>query len=172
MIPTILILVVFAVLLFALIYSLVNLSQTRVDSITKRITQEEFLWGEGYAFVALKVDADDYENLPHIREQTLEDFHGLDEFSAVVCTREHGAYHSRKVTKVSRRDRKIVCTITFGEALGPTVVEHFVVLQGGRIISAGFDPSQPYPIQLLKGDEFTIRQTIDLEDENEGSKGI
>jgi hypothetical protein len=165
MIPTILILVAFAALLFALIYSLVNLSQTRVDSTVRRITQEEFLWGEGYAFVALRVEADAYENLPHIHEQTVDAFQGLDEFSAVVCTREHGAYHSRKVTKVSRSDRKIVCTITFGEALGPTVIEHFVVLQGDhRIISAGFDPSQPYPIKLEKGDKFTITQTIDLEE--------
>ncbi len=169
MIPTVLILVFFSALIFFVIYGLVNLSQIKDDSITKRITRDEFLWGEGYAFATLKVDSEDYDDLPRIRAGALEDFQSLDKFSAVICTRDHGAYHSSQVKEVSRTDREIVFSITFENALGPTIIENFTVLHndGGQILSSGFNPDHRYPVKLEKNDTFMITQTINVKEQDE-----
>jgi len=164
MFPTVLILLGLAALVFYLIYCLVNLSQSKDDSLVKKITQDEFLWGEGYAFATLKVDIANFRDRTPIREQTIEDFQGLNEFVAVVRTRDRGAYLSRRVEEVSRTDREIVVTITFERALGPIIIEDFIVLHDYQILSSGFDPAHQHPIPLEKGDTFRITQTIKLEE--------
>jgi len=169
MIPTALILIFFAALIFFMIYGLVHLSQTGDDSTVKRITRDEFLWGEGYAFATLKVDSADYENLPHIRTPAWEDYQSLDKFSAIICTRDHGTYRSSRMKEVSRTDNEIVFSITFENALGPTIIENFTVLHGDDdgVLSAGFGPDHQHPIRLEKNDDFRITQKLILAGQDE-----
>lgn len=160
MIPTVLILVFFAALLTYGFYLAVGALRAPRDNTD----QEEFLWNEGYAFATLKVDAKDYDNFPQMQDKTKEEFDKLRGFSAIVCTRDHGDYISKRMEHLPQRDERTrTFTVAFGKALGHTVVERFIILYDDReIISDGFDPSHQYPVEFNTGTTLSVTQTINL----------
>lgn len=160
MIPTVLIFAFFMALLTYCVYLAVGAWRAPRDNTD----QEEFLWNEGYAFATLKVDAQDYEKLPQMPGKTEEEFDKLRGFSVIVCTRDHGDYLSKRMEHLPKpNDRTHKFTVTFGKALGHTIVERFIILYDQReIVADGFDPSHQYPVEFHAGATLTVTQTLNL----------
>jgi hypothetical protein len=157
MIPTVLIFAFFATMITYGIY----LSIGVLRKPRENTDQEDFLWKEGYAFATLKVDAKDYEKLPHVSPMTKEEFAKLSGFSIIVCTRDHGDYLSQRMKREQCDERTRHFTLTFGRVLGTTIVERFIILHDQREIFAdGFDSSHQYPVEFNAGDTLEITQTL------------
>jgi len=163
MIVALLLVLLVFVFVFGIVYLLVGIYQA-TSPIEEDTAQDDFLWGEGYAFATLKIKAADYDDLPRMVKKTKEEFDKLRGFSVIVCTRDHGDYLSQRMKPLERPDERThKFNVMFGKALGTTVVERFIILYDQQeIVSDGFEPSHQYPVEFSKGDTLEITHTLRL----------
>jgi len=170
MIPTFIILVILVVVGFGILYKTVGVYDAVIEPSEEQKQKEadEQRWQKGYAFDTLKVPANAYTNVQKVSpKKEVPGYIDLKSFTAVVFTKQHGAYLSGLVENIIWEDESIGLTIIFPDALGDTIVEYFIVLNGeNELVSDGIG-IQEFPISVEKGDRFQITQTLNLKSEND-----
>ncbi len=170
MIPTVLILIFLTVFFSYGVYLMVGV-YTKVNEPSEEQEREEYgkqLCEEGYAFDTFKVPVNAYNGLEKATpKKQVPGYTDLKSFSAVIFTQQHGEYLSTKVEAIAWGDGSIELVIVFPGALGDTVIEYFIVLNGGNELVSEGTTIYELPISLRKGDIFQIAQTLNLGGEDE-----
>jgi hypothetical protein len=169
MIPTALILVFLAALVCYGVYLMVS-SYAKVTEPTaeeKRKAADADRWRQGYAFDTLKVPANAYTKMWDATPREMPSYIDLKSFTAIIFTRQHGTYLSGRVENIKWGDDSINLTIVFPVALGDTIVEYFIVLNGENELVSDGTGFQEFPVTLNKGDQFQITQTLNLRGEDD-----
>jgi len=177
MVPTILILIFLAGLFCYGVYLMVGTytKVTEPSAEEKRKAADADRWRQGYAFDTLKVPANAYTNMQKVTpKKEVPGYIDLKSFTAVIFTQDHGAYLSNRVENIQCDGGSIKLIIVFPDALGDTIVEYFIVLNGGGELVSDSNTIKSFPgsitmfpISLDKGDQFQITQTFNLRGEND-----